>query len=233
MKRNVRVTIFVLIIFVGVCILGSTYYNTKKYEVFDDMNEKYYEEIGSLIESDEPVDNVKTKDISVKPIDNNNNTVIDEPVTPVTTTKTTTTTTKVTTSDNKNIYVGYLNIPKINLQRGFTDINSKYNKVNKNIYVHPSSSYPDKVNGNLILASHSGTSSISFFKNLYKLELNDDVYVNYNNKDYHYKVTDIYTDVKDGDIGIRRNKNKTTLTLITCTKNDKTTQTVYICELTD
>ena len=89
------------------------------------------------------------------------------------------------------------------------------------------------MNGNLILASHSGTSSISFFKNLYKLELNDDVYVNYNNKDYHYKVTDIYTDIKDGDIGIRRNKNKTTLTLITCTKNDKTTQTVYICEITD
>lgn len=228
MKRNVRVTIFVLIIFVGVCILGSTYYNTKKYEVFDDMNEKYYEEIGSLIESEDVINNTDS--------DNNSETNEDSNKTTnetVTTTTTTTTTTIKTTSESKNIYVGYLNIPKINLQRGFTDINSKYNKVSKNIYVHPSSSYPDKVNGNLILASHSGTSSISFFKNLYKLELNDDVYVNYNNKDYHYKVTDIYTDVKDGDIGIRRNKNKTTLTLITCTKNDKSTQTVYICELTD
>ncbi len=228
MKRNVRVTIFVLIIFVGICILGSTYYNTKKYEVFDDMNEKYYEEIGSLIESEDVINNTDS--------DNNSETNEDSNKTTnetVTTTTTTTTTTIKTTSESKNIYVGYLNIPKINLQRGFTDINSKYNKVSKNIYVHPSSSYPDKVNGNLILASHSGTSSISFFKNLYKLELNDDVYVNYNNKDYHYKVTDIYTDVKDGDIGIRRNKNKTTLTLITCTKNDKTTQTVYICELTD
>lgn len=228
MKRNVRVTIFVLIIFVGICILGSTYYNTKKYEVFDDMNEKYYEEIGSLIESEDVINNTDS--------DNNSETNEDSNKTTnetVTTTTTTTTTTIKTTSESKNIYVGYLNIPKINLQRGFTDINSKYNKVSKNIYVHPSSSYPDKVNGNLILASHSGTSSISFFKNLYKLELNDDVYVNYNNKDYHYKVTDIYTDVKDGDIGIRRNKNKTTLTLITCTKNDKSTQTVYICELTD
>ncbi len=228
MKRNVRVTIFVLIIFVGVCILGSTYYNTKKYEVFDDMNEKYYEEIGSLIESEDVINNTDSDNNSETNEDSNKAT--NETVT---TTTTTTTTTIKTTSESKNIYVGYLNIPKINLQRGFTDINSKYNKVSKNIYVHPSSSYPDKVNGNLILASHSGTSSISFFKNLYKLELNDDVYVNYNNKDYHYKVTDIYTDVKDGDIGIRRNKNKTTLTLITCTKNDKTTQTVYICELTD
>lgn len=228
MKRNVRVTIFVLIIFVGICILGSTYYNTKKYEVFDDMNEKYYEEIGSLIESEDVINNTDS--------DNNSETNEDSNKTTnetVTTTTTTTTTTIKTTSESKNIYVGYLNIPKINLQRGFTDINSKYNKVSKNIYVHPSSSYPDKVNGNLILASHSGTSSISFFKNLYKLELNDDVYVNYNNKDYHYKVIDIYTDIKDGDIGIRRNKNKTTLTLITCTKNDKSTQTVYICELTD
>ena len=192
------------------------------------MNEKYYEEIGSLIESEDVINNTDS--------DNNSETNEDSNKTTnetVTTTTTTTTTTIKTTSESKNIYVGYLNIPKINLQRGFTDINSKYNKVSKNIYVHPSSSYPDKVNGNLILASHSGTSSISFFKNLYKLELNDDVYVNYNNKDYHYKVTDIYTDVKDGDIGIRRNKNKTTLTLITCTKNDKTTQTVYICELTD
>lgn len=228
MKRNVRVTIFVLIIFVGVCILGSTYYNTKKYEVFDDMNEKYYEEIGSLIESEDVINNTDSDNNSETNEDSNKAT--NETVT---TTTTTTTTTIKTTRESKNIYVGYLNIPKINLQRGFTDINSKYNKVSKNIYVHPSSSYPDKVNGNLILASHSGTSSISFFKNLYKLELNDDAYVNYNNKDYHYKVTDIYTDVKDGDIGIRRNKNKTTLTLITCTKNDKTTQTVYICELTD
>lgn len=228
MKRNVRVTIFVLIIFVGVCILGSTYYNTKKYEVFDDMNEKYYEEIGSLIESEDVINNTDSDNNSETNEDSNKTTNETVP-----TTTTTTTTTIKTTSESKNIYVGYLNIPKINLQRGFTDINSKYNKVSKNIYVHPSSSYPDKVNGNLILASHSGTSSISFFKNLYKLELNDDVYVNYNNKDYHYKVTDIYTDVKDGDIGIRRNKNKTTLTLITCTKNDKTTQTVYICELTD
>ena len=47
--------------------------------------------------------------------------------------------------------------------------------------MHESSNYPDVAKGNLILASHSGTSSISFFKNLYKLEVNDDVYVNYNN----------------------------------------------------
>lgn len=225
MKRNVRITISVLIIFIGICILGSTYYNTKKYQVFDDMNEEYYEMISSLVdaEDEEVVAEITTEESSEENLD--------LPVENVTTTTTTTVTTTTVAEIKESIYVGYLNIPKIDLKRGFTDINSKYNKVSKNIYVHPSSSYPDVKNGNLILASHSGTSSISFFKNLYKLELDDDIYVNYNNKDYHYKITNIYTDLKDGNISIRRNKNKTSITLITCTKNDKTTQTVYIGEL--
>ena len=124
-----------------------------------------------------------------------------------------------------------MNIPKINLQRGFFDINSKYNNVNKNIYVHPSSSYPNSMNGNLILAAHSGTSSISYFKNLYKLQPNDDIYVNYKNKEYHYKIKKIYKVEKTGTVSIQRNKNVSTLTLITCSKNDSKTQTVYICEL--
>lgn len=225
MKRNVRITISVLIIFIGICILGSTYYNTKKYQVFDDMNEEYYEMISSLVdvEDEEVVAEITTEESSEE--------TLDLPVENVTTTTTTTMTTTTVAEIKESIYVGYLNIPKIDLKRGFTDINSKYNKVSKNIYVHPSSSYPDVKNGNLILASHSGTSSISFFKNLYKLELDDDIYVNYNNKDYHYKITNIYTDLKNGNISIRRNKNKTSITLITCTKNDKTTQTVYIGEL--
>lgn len=225
MKRNVRITISVLIIFIGICILGSTYYNTKKYQVFDDMNEEYYEMISSLVdvEDEEVVTEITTEESSEE--------TLDLPVENVTTTTTTTMTTTTVAEIKESIYVGYLNIPKIDLKRGFTDINSKYNKVSKNIYVHPSSSYPDVKNGNLILASHSGTSSISFFKNLYKLEPDDDIYVNYNNKDYHYKITNIYTDLKNGNISIRRNKNKTSITLITCTKNDKTTQTVYIGEL--
>ena len=46
-----------------------------------------------------------------------------------------------------------------------------------------------------------------------------------------YAMNNIYTDIKDGDVAIKRNKNKNTLTLITCTKGDKETQTIYICEL--
>ena len=42
---------------------------------------------------------------------------------------------------------------------------------------------------------------------------------------------DIYTEKKDGDVVVSRDANSTILTLITCTKNDNTTQTIYIFEL--
>ena len=48
---------------------------------------------------------------------------------------------------------------------------------------------------------------------------------------YHYKIKDIYNVSKNGSVGLRINKNVSTLTLITCTKNDKNSQTVYIREL--
>ena len=40
----------------------------------------------------------------------------------------------------------------------------------------------------------------------------------------------VYKEEKDGTIAIYRNKEKSTLTLITCTKNDNAKQTVYILE---
>lgn len=221
-KRNTKITIGVLTLFIGLCIIGSTYYETKKYEVFDDMNELYYEQIVDL---EEDIDEIEEESSSDTTIDNPSEEVPEAPSTPVQ---------EITTApaiDYTKYYIGYINIPKIELKRGFTDISSKYNNVNKNIYVLPSSKFPNTQNGNLILASHSGSGSISFFRNLYKLEINDDVYITYDNHEYHYQIKNIYTELKDGDVAIKRNKKKTTLTLITCTKGDKTTQTIYICEL--
>ena len=45
------------------------------------------------------------------------------------------------------------------------------------------------------------------------------------------KVVNIYNDTKDGDVTIYRDKSKTTLTMITCTKDSDTEQTIYIAEL--
>ena len=57
------------------------------------------------------------------------------------------------------------------------------------------------------------------------------VKITYNKKEYIYKITKIYTQKKQGYLTIYRNPNKTTLSLITCTKDSKTLQTVYIAEL--
>ena len=220
-KKYISTVISVLVLFIGICILGSTYFNTKKHEVFDEMNELYYEQIANEIEGlDEIEDDDETTSTEEEIVNPSENTE----------SKITTTTKPVVNIDYTKYYVGNISIPKIDLKRGFVRKDSKYNNVNRNIYIVPESDYPDKEGGNFILASHSGTSSISFFKNLYKLTLGDKVDITYNNKNYTYIITNIYTDLKDGDVAIKRNKNKTTLTLITCTRGDKTTQTIYICE---
>ena len=220
-KKYISTVISVLVLFIGICILGSTYFNTKKHEVFDEMNELYYEQIANEIEGLDEIDDDDETPSTEKEIVNPSET---------TESKITTTTKPVVNIDYTKYYVGNISIPKIDLKRGFVRKDSKYNNVNRNIYIVPESDYPDKEGGNFILASHSGTSSISFFKNLYKLTLGDKVDITYNNKNYTYIITNIYTDLKDGDVAIKRNKNKTTLTLITCTRGDKTTQTIYICE---
>ena len=141
------------------------------------------------------------------------------------------------TSDNNSSsgidmdYIGFLSIEKIDLKVGLVSKNSKYNDVDRNVEILAPSDYPDVVNGNFILASHSGTSKISYFKHLYKLELNDTAVVYYEDYVYHYKSVDIYYVPKTGSLKIKRNSEKTVMTLITCTKDSKTLQTVYILEL--
>lgn len=130
-----------------------------------------------------------------------------------------------------NNYIGYLTIPKINLKKGFLDKRSPDNDVEKNILVVEGSNYPDKDKGNLMLAGHSGTGWKAFFNDLYKLNKGDIAVVTYKGKTYTYKIVNIYTQPKVGKIAIYRNYDKTTLTLITCTNNDSTTQTIYIAEL--
>ena len=128
-------------------------------------------------------------------------------------------------------YVGYLTIPKINLKKGFLDKRSKLNNVEQNITIIEGSSYPDVKKGNLIIAAHSGSGWRAFFNDLYKLTKGDTAEVSYKNKKYTYKIVNIYKQEKTGKIAIYRDYEKTTLTLITCTNFDKTSQTVYIAEL--
>ncbi len=90
------------------------------------------------------------------------------------------------------------------------------------------SNYPDENLGNVILAAHNGSSYRSYFKKLSDLSIGDVAYINYKNVEYKYKLVNTYTQPKTGNLIIYRNNEKSTLTLITCTKNSKTTQTIYI-----
>ena len=128
-------------------------------------------------------------------------------------------------------YIGYLEMPKIKFRRGFYNITSKLNTVEANIEIIKGSDMPDVTNGNLIIAGHSGTGWKAFFKNLYKLEVGDEAIVTYAGINYKYKITNIYKQKNTGTVSIKRNYDKTTLTLITCTKDDSSTQTIYIAEL--
>lgn len=127
-------------------------------------------------------------------------------------------------------YIAVLKIPKINLERGLVDPNSYLNNVNYNLEILDGSDMPDKVNGNFIIAGHSGSSRISFFRNLYKLALNDEVFIDYKNNTYKYKVVDIYEIEKTGTAEIIKNVNTTTITLITC-KHNTNKQIIVIAEL--
>lgn len=128
-------------------------------------------------------------------------------------------------------YIGVLEIPKINIKRGFLNIKDKGNNVNKNLQVIKGSDMPNVKNGNLIIAAHSGNSYISYFKNLHKLSNDDVAYVYFNNIKYTYKVAGKYDAEKNGKVTIHRDNKKNTLTLITCSQTDKKKQIVYILEL--
>ena len=132
-----------------------------------------------------------------------------------------------------SIYYGILEIPKIGLKRGFHNIGSKYNDIRYNVTMLDGSTTPTEGYGNLILMAHSGDAYISYFAYLYKLEVGDDCYITINGEEYHYQIVNIYDVGKSGAVTIDRNYDKMTLTLITCTKDNDTLQTVYIAEKID
>ncbi|MCI9434916.1 MAG: sortase [Bacilli bacterium] len=143
----------------------------------------------------------------------------------------------VNTSDYKNIspnfdYIAVLEIPKINLKRGLVDIDSIYNSIDFNIQILKESIMPNIDNSNLILVAHSGNSNVSFFKDLDKLEILDNVYLYYNNTVYQYEIYDKYEIEKIGSLKLNKNINSKIITLITC-KDSTNKQLVYIGKLKD
>lgn len=138
---------------------------------------------------------------------------------------------KQTTAPQIN-YIAVVKIPKIGLEKGLASKDSYYNNVNRNIQILSESDTPDVDKGNVILASHSGNSSVSYFRKLNKLQNEDSISIFYNGKEYKYKMVNSYEIEKNGYAHIVRNAEKSTLTLITC-KSNTNKQLVVICELVE
>ena len=207
MKKNnlkFQVAAGVILIISGIPLLLSNYIKEKRDVVFSEMNLALSEINTRDIENDEEEPAVEEPTEEVK--EDNNNYTYEE-------------------------YLGVLDIPKINFYKGFYSKTSSLNNVKFNLFVLKESDYPDVVNGNLIIAGHSGNYNNSYFNDLYKLSIDDTVTVHYQGKDYTYKIIKIYNEKKTGTVRILRNKNKTSLTLITCTNGDNYHQTIYIAEL--
>ena len=193
---------------VGICTHIFEYLGRMKDDVFTDMDLKL--NAGLVVADDEEA----TTDV---PITNNlpedNKQVVQAPVI------------------DYSKYLGVLEIPKVGLKRGFYNLDSKYNDIQYNVTLVEGSNMPDVVNGNLILMAHSGDAAVSYFAYLYILKIGDKAYVTYNGNKYTYQIVNIYDVPKTGRVKIVRSYDKTTLTLITCTKNNDKSQTVYILEL--
>jgi len=204
----------VTLLLVGTLLLFSNYIKDKRDVVFSEMNLVLSSMDIGLV--DEPIE--------VEEIPNEE--VIEETEAPE----------EVVTEEEQSDYayeeyLGVIDIPKISLYKGFYNKTSNLNNVKFNLYVLPVSAYPDMERGNLIIAGHSGNYNNSYFRNLYLLEIGDDIVIHYNNKKYIYEISKIYLEDKDGSVRIIRDNSKTTLTLITCTKDDSSHQTVYISYL--
>lgn len=214
MSNKQRAIIGFLGVIISIYMFSFNYLNVKKDKAFETMS--YSLLVNNEVSTNTTnTDNTPVEEVTV-PVEVNN-----EPVA-------TPTEAKVTYN-----YIGMLEIPKIGLKRGFVDMNSPSNNVSKNVTIIKPSSYPDVEKGNFILAAHSGSTRISYFNYLYQLNINDKAYIYYKNIKYTYNIVNIYKQQKTGKVGLYRDANKTTLTLITCTNNEKTTQTVYIAELVE
>ena len=222
MSNKLIILIGVICIISGIGVLGSNYLLSKRDKVYNRMNFELSSIPDSILDNTLDEDsNLSDSDVVIDEIINNEVVNNEEGVLPPN---------KPTTTITYN-YIGYLEIPKINLKKGFVDIKSKDNNVNKNVAIMKDSVFPNVDGSLMVMASHNGTCWNCYFKNLKKLVNNDIIYIYYDNVRYTYKLVNIYEVKKTGTVSIYRNSRKTTLALVTCKWGTKDTQVVYIAEL--
>jgi len=130
-----------------------------------------------------------------------------------------------------NNYLGVIEIPSISLETGIVMSNSNFSTMNKSVSIYPNSNMPNEVNGNFVLFAHTGSSRVSYFKNIHKLVNGDEVYIYYNNVKYTYKVINKYNVSMYDYTPLNKMKGKTIITLMTCKKGDNKYRTIIVGEL--
>jgi len=132
------------LVLIGILLLSYNYVQSKRLIAYEYMDSLFYQEESVEEENENEKTEIETR-------------TVEESIP------------KKISSSRKYQYIGYLEIPKIKLKRGFVDKDSKDNNVEKNLFITSNSTYPDVEKGNLIIAGHSGTGYLAFFRNLYKL----------------------------------------------------------------
>lgn len=210
-NRNIRSQLYkvgFLILIIGILIFFSTPLMKIRGEVFEEMRLAIFQK------------NINKDNTTISNINTENLQVIEEE-------------SEVKKQEEQKAnysYIGELYIPDIKLRRGFVSKDSRYNNIEYNITIANEADYPDVPMGNFILMAHSGNAYISFFDNLYKLQIGATASISYNAVTYNYRLVNIYNQAKTGTVAIYRDHTKKTLTLITCTHNDDYNQTIYIFE---
>lgn len=123
-------------------------------------------------------------------------------------------------------YFAILEIEEIHLKRELFPVSAKENQVDQNVLVHSLSTFPDQDTSNIILAAHSGNGKNAFFKDLYLLDENSFVTLYYQGVKWIYEIVDIEEQDKTGVLYLKEDYPHM-LTLITCTKGNSSTQTIY------
>ena len=200
LKRTKRNKIFIVFIIIGVLlILISLLVFIIRYRYYENKSANDRKQVDEFL-SQPVLNNIETNEV---------------------------TSDEVNSDTNINDYIAVLEIPAINLTRGLVDKSSPNNDVNKNIYMLKDTVLPDEDTiSHIILASHSGNSYVSYFKNLHKLDINDEIYFYYKNSKYIYSIYKIDEVDKTGNIELKKT-NSSDITLITCKGNLKKQIVIY------
>ena len=133
-----------------------------------------------------------------------------------------------TNTINKETNIGNIKIKAINLNQKLFPQNSKHNNIEENVTILNGSIEPDNDNSIFFLAAHSGTGRKAIFKNLDKLNINDEVELFYKDNSYTYIVNNIWETKKTGNISVPK-ENKNQLVLTTCSPSRDNYQLIINC----